>query len=139
MKNYNLYPIQIMNNDIYKECINLNNQLRENSLNKILFICYEKNKDYIYFKYLIINYHKEIIKKLFKIQHIKSTDFKKKEINNLKIYIFNNINSFNKIIFNNKIINKIYFIDDNDFKNFYETEYIFENISLELIKKKIIN
>jgi len=128
-----------MNNDIYKECINLNNQLRENSLNKILFICYEKNKDYIYFKYLIINYHKEIIKKLFKIQHIKSTDFKKKEINNLKIYIFNNINSFNKIIFNNKIINKIYFIDDNDFKNFYETEYIFENISLELIKKKIIN
>ena len=129
MKNYNLNPIQIMNNDIYKECINLNNQLRENSLNKILFICYEKNKDYIFFKYLIINYHKEIIKKIFKIQHIKSTDFKKKEINNLKIYIFNNINSFNKIIFNNKIINKIYFIDDNDFKNFYETEYIFENIS----------
>jgi hypothetical protein len=139
MKNYNLNPIQIMNNDIYKECINLNNQLRENSLNKILFICYEKNKDYIFFKYLIINYHKEIIKKIFKIQHIKSTDFKKKEINNLKIYIFNNINSFNKIIFNNKIINKIYFIDDNDFKNFYETEYIFENISFELIKKKIIN
>ena len=107
MKNYNLNPIQIMNNDIYKECINLNNQLRENSLNKILFICYEKNKDYIFFKYLIINYHKEIIKKIFKIQHIKSTDFKKKEINNLKIYIFNNINSFNKIIINNKIINKI--------------------------------
>ena len=115
MKNYNLNPIQVINNNIYKECINLNNQLKENSLNKILFICYENNKDYIYFKYLIINYHKEIIKKIFKIQNIKSTDFKKKEINNLKIYIFNNINSFNKIIFNNKIINKIYFIDDNDF------------------------
>ena len=139
MENYNLKPLQIINNDTYNDCINLNNHLKVNSLNKIIFIYYEKNKEYIHFKYFITNYNKEIIKKIFKLQHIKISDLNKKEINNLKIYIINNINTFNKLIFNNKIINKIYFINDNDFKIFYENEYIFENISFELIKKKIIN
>ena len=51
MENYNLNPLQIINNSVYNNCLNLNNYLKENSLNKIMFIYYIQNKEYIYFKY----------------------------------------------------------------------------------------
>lgn len=135
MTEFNLRPLQLINNKLYNECNELYNKLSKKSSSHILFLTFNKNNKYMHIKYFLLNFHKKIINDL--LNNFNIINIEKKQINKLKIYIFDN-EDFNKLILNNKITNKIYFFDDNDFNSFYQNEYIYENITFENIKNILV-
>jgi hypothetical protein len=133
MTDYQLKINQIISEKDYNEINIIYQELENVSKSKIIFLHVQDNS-YYNIKYILLNYRKKYINKLIQFYNI--NDFNNYKLGNLYIFHLNNIDDFDKIVFNKDITNKTYFYKDKDFISFYQSELIYENINLfEIIKK----